>query len=115
MKWCAIILLATICGCAGEQKPDPIPDTFKSLDDWQASASNRVRSWVPLGTRAVDAQQIMEQHQFTTFTNCPTLLGFYYRSSSSWKNPVEECITVYFSLNSGNVSGEGVTTYLKGP
>ena len=115
MKWRAIILLVAISGCARQHEQDPIPDKFNSLDAWQAHASNQVQGWVPLGTPAVDAQHIMEQHHFTTFTNCSSLLGCDHHSLASWANPVEECIVVCFYLNDAKVSSERVTTSLKGP
>src|ERR1700722_15030642 len=94
MKWQAIIVLALISSCARQQEQNPIPDTFNSLNDWQAFASNQVRNWVPPGTPTADAEHIMEQHHFTTFTNGPTFLGYYYYSSTSWKNLVEERIII---------------------
>jgi hypothetical protein len=115
MKSRAIILLIVVSGCTQQQEQNPIPDTFNSLDAWQAHASNQVRNWVPLGTPAVDARRVMEQYQFTTITNCPSFLECYFRSLTTWTNPVEENIDVWFYLNDGKVSREQVFTSLKGP
>ncbi len=114
MKCLTIILLVAVSGCA-RQQPCPIPDTFSSLDAWQAHASNQVRSWVPLGAAAVDAQRVMEEHNFRVFTNSPALLGCGYRSQSTWRDLVEQSITVHFYLNDGKVTNEVVTTWLTGP
>lgn len=109
-----MVLLMAMCGCA-HQPPDPIPDTYKSLDEWQVQASRQVRGWVPLGTPNTNARHTMEQHGFTTWTNSLDFLGCYYQSSGSWKNLVEECINVNFHLTDGKVLTERVTTGLKGP
>jgi hypothetical protein len=114
IKWSAAVLIFIISGCAREQ-PNPIPDTFNSLDSWQVHASNQIRAWVPLGTDVVDAQHTMEQHNFTIFTNSSALLGCDYWAPGTWKDPIEEQIRVFFYLNDGKVSNDWVGTFLTGP
>jgi hypothetical protein len=114
MRWRVIILLIALGGCA-HQPADPIPDTFSTPEAWQAHASNQIQAWVPLGTPAMNAQMVMEQHNFLIVTNSPAFLVVSYESSGSWKNPMEEIINVTFQLENGNVSNELVGTGLKGP
>jgi len=115
MKRLTIITLVAISGCSRQQQqPSPIPDTFDNLDAWQAHATEQIKSWVPLGTPATNAQKIMEEHSFTTISNSPSFVECYSRSMSL-NDPVEQNIEAWFYLNDGKVSGERVFTSLKGP
>jgi hypothetical protein len=108
-------LWVVVCSCAHNTHDE-------KLSDKPEEAAAQIRGWVPFGTSQVEAQRIMEQHNFSFSILTNSTFGdvrksdFIYcdrRESAGW--PVVRRWQVALFLTNGDVAGEQVSTGLIGP
>lgn len=117
MRIFAVALLIAICGCAQKKA------SYEALSDDPEKASAQIQRWVPVGTSQIEAERIMEQHDFSC--SVMTNSGFedvskrgdflYCDHREPAGRPVVRRWQAALFLTNGDVAGVKVSTGLIGP
>jgi hypothetical protein len=110
MRFLSFILLLVLAGCSRAERLPAQPN----------EATAQVRRWIPVGTSAIDAQRIMEQHGFTCSLVTNGSFAPFRGADFVYCDRRENSITqrrwqVALVLDGGKVSAVQVTTKLAGP